>query len=90
MSLSMRWKRKGGAGLEKKIAGMDAELRTGCDSEQAYLDIGLDKSDYRSYSIAAAVLRDINIAGRIRLLSLNPEKRRALEQAGFIVVVNTT
>src|SRR5260370_33035899 len=43
------------------------------------------EADCRDFSLPGAILNDLGIQ-RIRLLSNNPEKRRALADAGIVVV----
>lgn len=73
-----------GAGLASKIRAMALERSEGIDTVEAFRRLGLP-SDLRNHAAAAAVLRDLNISKNIALMTNNPEKRAALEQAGFAV-----
>ncbi|WP_421934810.1 GTP cyclohydrolase II [Phenylobacterium sp.] len=72
-----------GIGLANKIRAY-ALQDIGRDTVDANLELGLSV-DARSYAGAAFALRDLG-ASRIRLLSNNPEKIRALEAEGVTVV----
>ncbi len=55
----------------------------GRDTVEANLELGLDV-DPRDYCLAAAILRDLGVL-RVRLLTNNPAKVRALESCGLQV-----
>jgi GTP cyclohydrolase II len=72
-----------GIGLVNKLRAY-ALQDGGLDTVDANLALGLPV-DAREYGSAAAVLRALGVQ-RVRLLTNNPAKRRALEQAGIEVV----
>jgi 3,4-dihydroxy-2-butanone 4-phosphate synthase/GTP cyclohydrolase II len=72
-----------GIGLTAKLQAYGLRDK-GLDTVEANLALGL-KADYRDYSLAAAILHELGI-GRVRLLSNNPFKSRALIAAGIEVV----
>jgi GTP cyclohydrolase II len=71
-----------GIGLVNKVRAYALQDR-GADTIQANQQLGLDV-DARDYSGAAAALLDLG-ASRVRLMTNNPEKIRALEAAGIVV-----
>ena len=85
-----------GAGLliyeaqEGRGIGLMAKLRAyglqdyGCDTVEANQLLGL-KPDYRDYELPAAILGEFGIT-KVRLLTNNPDKVRAVERAGIEVV----
>ena len=56
----------------------------GHDTVDANLELGFP-ADSRSYTCAAAILRDLNISA-LRLMTNNPRKVAALEKARFKVI----
>ncbi len=72
-----------GIGLVNKLRAY-ALQDGGLDTVDANLALGLPV-DAREYGSAAAVLRALGVQ-RVRLLTNNPAKRRALEDAGIAVV----
>jgi GTP cyclohydrolase II len=96
LELAMRAIATEGCGLliyeqqEGRGIGLMAKLQAyalqdeGLDTIAANHALGFE-ADYRDFSLPAAVLNDLGIC-RIRLLSNNPEKRRALRKAGITVV----
>jgi len=72
-----------GIGLANKIRAYALQDR-GLDTVDANLALGLPV-DRREYASAAAILRHLGIL-RLRLLTNNPLKQRALEQHGVVVV----
>jgi 3,4-dihydroxy-2-butanone 4-phosphate synthase/GTP cyclohydrolase II len=75
---------------EGRGIGLMAKLRAyalqdkGFDTVEANHVLGF-ASDYRDFTLPAAILRDLGISG-VRLLSNNPQKARVLSDAGIEVV----
>ena len=75
---------------EGRGIGLMAKLRAyglqdnGCDTVEANEKLGL-KPDYRNYELPAAILGDFGIT-KVRLLTNNPDKVKAVERAGIEVV----
>jgi len=72
-----------GIGLMAKMQAYELQDK-GLDTIEANHALGFD-SDYRDYTLPAAILRDLGI-DRVRLLSNSPDKVRALSDAGVAVV----
>jgi len=72
-----------GIGLMAKLRAYELQ-DAGIDTVEANRALGF-KADYRDFSLSAAILRDLGI-GRVRLLTNNPHKSRALTNAGIEVV----
>jgi 3,4-dihydroxy 2-butanone 4-phosphate synthase/GTP cyclohydrolase II len=72
-----------GIGLMAKLQAYALQDK-GLDTVEANLALGF-KADHREYSFPAAILRDLGIS-RVRLLSNNPHKARALVDVGIEVV----
>jgi 3,4-dihydroxy-2-butanone 4-phosphate synthase/GTP cyclohydrolase II len=72
-----------GIGLMAKLQAYALQDK-GLDTVEANLALGF-MADHRDYSLPAAILRDLGIS-RVRLLSNNPHKARALLDAGIEVV----
>jgi 3,4-dihydroxy-2-butanone 4-phosphate synthase len=72
-----------GIGLMAKLQAYSLQ-DMGLDTVEANHALGFS-SDYRDYALPVAVLRDLGIS-RVRLLSNNPDKVRALIDAGIDVV----
>lgn len=72
-----------GIGLGNKIRAY-ALQNQGKDTVEANTELGFD-ADLRSYDLAAAILKDLGVAS-VTLLTNNPDKLRALEEAGVEVV----
>jgi GTP cyclohydrolase II len=72
-----------GIGLMNKLRAYELQDR-GADTVEANEQLGFE-SDLRKYSLPGAILRHLGIAG-VRLMSNNPEKVKALEEAGIEVV----
>ena len=72
-----------GIGLGNKIRAY-ALQNQGKDTVEANTELGFDP-DLRSYDLAAAILKDLGVAS-VALLTNNPDKLRALEEAGVEVV----
>lgn len=71
-----------GIGLLNKLRAYELQDR-GVDTVEANRRLGFP-ADNRNYLLAAAALRFLRL-GRVRLLSNNPDKASALEQAGIRV-----
>lgn len=96
LDLAMRTIAKEGYGLliyehqEGRGIGLMAKLQayalqdTGLDTIAANHALGFE-ADCRDFSLPVAILNDLGIR-RVRLLSNNPDKQRALVQAGIYVV----
>ncbi len=75
---------------EGRGIGLMAKLRAyalqdaGFDTVEANHALGFE-ADYRDFSLPAAILRDLGVS-RVRLLSNNPQKSRALADAGIQVL----
>jgi GTP cyclohydrolase II len=72
-----------GIGLMNKLRAYELQDR-GADTVEANEQLGF-KSDLRSYSMPGSILRYLRVDA-VRLLSNNPDKVNALEQAGIRVV----
>jgi GTP cyclohydrolase II len=72
-----------GIGLMAKLQAYELQ-DVGIDTVEANHALGF-KADCRDFSLPAAVLRDLGV-GRVRLLTNNPRKVRALSDAGIEVV----
>lgn len=71
-----------GIGLMNKLQAYELQDR-GLDTVEANEQLGFD-ADLRNYSLPGAILRHFGLSA-VRLLSNNPEKVRALEDAGIQV-----
>jgi GTP cyclohydrolase II len=72
-----------GIGLMAKLQAYELQ-DAGIDTIEANHALGF-KADFRDFSLAAAILHDLRIK-RVRLLTNNPRKVRALRDAGIEVV----
>ncbi len=72
-----------GIGLMAKLQAYELQ-DAGIDTIEANHALGF-KADFRDFSLAAAILHDLRIK-RVRLLTNNPRKVRALADAGIEVV----
>ncbi|MEV0852252.1 GTP cyclohydrolase II RibA [Nocardia fluminea] len=72
-----------GAGLIWKARGYQESERSGTDTFDSYRSLGLDP-DTRRYEPAARAVRELELT-RVRLLTNNPDKCRALTEAGITV-----
>lgn len=72
-----------GIGLMNKLRAYELQDR-GADTVEANERLGFE-SDLRSYSLPGAILWHLGIPG-VRLMSNNPDKVKALEDAGIAVV----
>jgi 3,4-dihydroxy-2-butanone 4-phosphate synthase/GTP cyclohydrolase II len=72
-----------GIGLIAKLQAYELQ-DMGLDTIESNHALGY-RADYRDYRLSVAILRDLGI-DRVRLLSNNPDKTRALTEAGIEVV----
>jgi GTP cyclohydrolase II len=72
-----------GIGLMAKLQAYELQDH-GCDTVDANQNLGF-RPDYRDYRLPAAILRDFGIR-KIRLLTNNPDKVRAVAASGIEVV----
>jgi 3,4-dihydroxy-2-butanone 4-phosphate synthase/GTP cyclohydrolase II len=72
-----------GIGLMAKLEAYELQ-DAGLDTVQANHALGLE-ADLRNYDLSVAMLRDLGVS-QVRLLSNNPDKSRALSDAGIKVV----
>ena len=72
-----------GIGLMAKLQAY-ALQDEGLDTVEANHALGFE-ADYRDFSLSVAILRELGV-GRVRLLTNNPNKSRALRDAGIEVV----
>jgi len=72
-----------GIGLMAKLQAYELQ-DLGCDTVEANQKPGL-KPDYRDYELPAAILGEFGIT-KVRLLTNNPDKVKAVERAGIEVV----
>jgi GTP cyclohydrolase II len=72
-----------GIGLMAKLRAYELQ-DAGLDTVSANLALGF-RADHRDFSLAAAILHELDLR-RVRLLSNNPRKERALADAGIEVV----
>lgn len=72
-----------GIGLMAKLQAYELQDR-GLDTVEANVELGYD-NDYREYKLPAEILRHLGVK-EVRLISNNPDKVAALENAGIDVV----
>src|ERR1039457_3833949 len=72
-----------GIGLMAKLQAYDLQ-DNGLDTVEANVELGYD-NDYRQYKLPAEILRQLGVK-QVRLISNNPEKVAAVENAGIKVV----
>lgn len=73
-----------GLGLEGKIKAINIQKKQGLDTAAAFSQLG-HPPDLRNYDIAIEVLQCLNFPKEISLGTNNPEKIRALEDAGYLI-----
>jgi GTP cyclohydrolase II len=71
-----------GIGLMNKLRAYELQ-DNGADTVEANQQLGFE-NDLRTYSLPAAILRYLGVPA-VRLLSNNPDKVKALEEAGIVV-----
>ena len=72
-----------GIGLMAKLQAYELQDK-GLDTVEANVELGYD-NDYREYKLPAEMLRQMGVT-EVRLISNNPDKVAALQQAGINVV----
>ncbi|MGB8771734.1 MAG: GTP cyclohydrolase II [Candidatus Korobacteraceae bacterium] len=72
-----------GIGLMAKLQAYELQDK-GLDTVEANVELGYD-NDYRQYKLPAEILRQLGVK-QVRLISNNPEKVAAVENAGIKVV----
>ncbi|MDR3749575.1 MAG: GTP cyclohydrolase II [Acidobacteriota bacterium] len=72
-----------GIGLMAKVQAYELQDK-GLDTVEANVELGYD-NDYRHYRLPAEILRQLSVK-EVRLISNNPEKVAAVENAGIKVV----
>jgi GTP cyclohydrolase II len=72
-----------GIGLMAKLQAYELQDK-GLDTVEANVELGYD-NDYRQYKLPAEILRQLGVKS-VRLISNNPEKVAAVENAGIKVV----
>ena len=72
-----------GIGLMAKLQAYELQDK-GFDTVEANVELGYD-NDYREYKLPAEMLRQLGVS-EVRLISNNPDKVAALENAGIKVV----
>jgi GTP cyclohydrolase II len=72
-----------GIGLMAKIQAYELQDK-GLDTIEANEKLGFD-ADYRQYTLPAEMLKQLGVSS-VRLISNNPEKVAALENAGIVIV----
>ena len=72
-----------GIEIENKIKSMGAEMRLHIDTVEAFSRIGYDKPDLRDYRREVEALNDLKLSKQIVLISSNPQKIKALTDAGY-------
>lgn len=74
-----------GVGLEDKIRALELQHRQNVDTVEAFRLMGF-MPDVRLYEVSIEALNDLNVSSNIKLASQNPNKRSALEEAGFKII----
>jgi 3,4-dihydroxy 2-butanone 4-phosphate synthase/GTP cyclohydrolase II len=75
-----------GIGLKKKIEAMEIQRTEKCDTAEAFKRIGFKKVDLRDYKAEIEALKELGLAKNIKTFSGNPQKIKALKDAGYNVV----
>jgi GTP cyclohydrolase II len=79
-----------GIGIENKIKSMGTEMRLHLDTVEAFSQLGFDKPDMRDYNREVEALNDLNLSNEIILISSNPQKIKALTDAGYNIKKTVT
>jgi len=74
-----------GIGLEKKIKSMGLEQSQKLNTVEAFKKLGYEKHDYRNYKKEIQALKDLDVCEEILLVSNNPDKIKALKDAGYAI-----
>jgi GTP cyclohydrolase II len=72
-----------GIGLMNKLRAYELQDH-GADTVEANIQLGF-KPDHRAYELPGAILKELGVS-KVRLLSNNPDKIKAVERAGITVV----
>jgi 3,4-dihydroxy 2-butanone 4-phosphate synthase / GTP cyclohydrolase II len=74
-----------GIGIFEKIKAYHVEQEFGVDTVEAFKKLGLEKSDLRTYDLAAAIIKNENIHS-VKLLTNNESKLNTLTERGIPVM----
>lgn len=75
-----------GIGLLNKMKEMEIQRVEGLDTVEALKKLGIKKNDLRDYKVEVQALKDLGVSEEILTFTGNPNKFRALEDAGFMVM----
>jgi 3,4-dihydroxy 2-butanone 4-phosphate synthase/GTP cyclohydrolase II len=73
-----------GIGLMNKLLAYQLQDQDGLDTVQANHELGFE-ADHRNYALCIEILRSFGVS-RLRLMSNNPRKFEALQEAGITIV----
>ena len=73
-----------GIGLMNKLLAYQLQDEDGLDTVQANHELGFE-ADHRNYALCIEILRTFGVS-RLRLMSNNPRKFEALQEAGITIV----
>jgi len=73
-----------GIGLMNKLLAYQLQDQDGLDTVQANHELGFE-ADHRNYTLCIEILRSFGVS-RLRLMSNNPRKFDALQEAGITIV----
>jgi len=76
-----------GHGLAAKVKTLNQVVQ-GMDPQAAFADIGLP-TDARDYAVAVEILKALGVTGPVELLTNNPGKVKALQDAGIAIARQT-
>lgn len=71
-----------GNGLAAKVAQLGVMIKNGTDTVEAFESLGM-KGECRDYSVAMEIYKDLNIKGKLLVMTHNPDKLQAFRDAGF-------